>query len=200
MDYKKANQIAERIRNGENSVLYKELALMCTPYLLWVKKKYKFYCIPDDDAKRILVYEAVNDSIVPIRKNKPFTICLQNAFRNCCRDWIKNYHHKKRAKIWAEFDFNDYETAGYGGSKENLSPEVVASEGEMIKALMEELMKDGQFSREVIFRRMSGDSYAEIAEAKKKTHSECKNVFWCNFDHLKKRLTRRFRKEILDNQ
>lgn len=200
MDYEKANQIADRIRNGENSKLYRELASMCTPYLLYIKKKFRFHRIPHQVAKDELVHDAVADSIVPIRKGKPFTLCLQNAFRDCCRDWIKNYRHQKIAELWEEFSFDDFETTGYAGNKKFPLPDIVAAKCEMSKLLHEELMKDEPFSREVVFRRIGGDNYEEIAKDKDSTHRECKNTFWRNLDHLEKRMNHRFGKEVFDKQ
>lgn len=195
MDFKLANQLAGRISQGENSGLHEQLVSMCTPYLLYVKQQFGFYQISKKDVVEELAADAVADSImVKEYRRLPFTICLQNAFRNCCRKRCRILREHAKEDVVAKCETRNPPSAiGVGPSRP--SPEIQAQRNEEKEIFHNELKKHKKFSKTIIYERMRHSTYKEMAIIFNRTLNECKRVFWSNFNEIRSNLRQRYVKE-----
>ena len=188
MDFDLANQYAEEISQGGNQERHRELVAMCVPYLLYLKKRFGFHCILRGEVKNELAADAVSDAIVDRqRRNLPFTLCLQNTFRDLCR---------KRVRITREHDSNniidkcDIKLPGLmvGVSTPYPSPPAKAQDNELIKLAKNILNDHEPFSKEVVYHKTRGSTYPEMGDVLKTTSNECKRIYWHDIDDIRKKL------------
>ncbi len=153
MDFELANQYAERIRAGETGKLRQDLVAMCTQYLLSLRKRLGFYCIPIREVWEELASDAVSDAIlVQYERKLPFAICLQNTFRDCCR---------QRARILRESYMGDLvkicEVRGpssvIGFGTQPSLPDVQAQQNEQVALANTILEGHPPFSKKLVYQR-----------------------------------------------
>lgn len=195
MDFKVANEIADQIGQGENSGLHEQLVSMCIPYLLYVRQQFGFYQISKNDVVEELAADAVADSIMAKEYKKlPFTICLQNAFRDCCRKRYRILREHAKEDLMAKCEIQ-IPPAIIGVGPRRPLPEIQAQRNEEREIFHNELKKHEKFSKALIYQRMRRSTYKEMASIFNTTLNECKRVFWRNFNQIRNNLQQRYVKE-----
>lgn len=195
MDFESANQLAERISRGENGCLLQRLIQLCTPYLLYVKRRFGFHRISCKEVVEELASDAVSDTIaIKQYKKLPFTICLQNEFRNRCRQIYRIRREQAIDELEALFDVSNTRPTIRIGAKWP-SPEIQAQRNEERELFHKELENHGKLSKRVIYLRLSGSSYEEIAEICGKTPGQLRSIYRYYCDKIRNILRRRHVKE-----
>ena len=188
MNYKLANQYANQIKLGGNGEILKKLVSMCIPRLLYWRLKLEFYRIPIADIKKDLAADAVSTAIVTQKiRNLPFTICLHNAFRDCCRLRRKSLREQDRKGIIDKCDI--YSVRSVLGMGPRRPPAEGQMEDDEIVELAYNILKThDRFSRQVVCQRTRGSTYPEMAEIFGETLDKCKRVYWHDIDHLRSKI------------
>ena len=186
MDYDLANNYAEQIKQGGGAELYQKLANMCTSYLLYLRKKLGFHCIPVREISLELAADAVSDAIIAQgKRNLPFTICLHNTFRDRCRQRHRVIQGRNMDYIMdkcgiASLAFiSDIDT-------HTPSAEVRVQNAEQIELANKIMDSHDRFSKRVINQKMKGSTYPEMADIFGTTLNECKRIFWHDMNHIRK--------------
>jgi DNA-directed RNA polymerase specialized sigma24 family protein len=142
-----------------------------------------------------LATDAVSDTIaIKQYKKLPFTKCLQNAFRDCCRQIDRMRKEKTISELEALFEAPNARPTIRIGAKWP-SPEIQAQRNEERELFRKELENHGKLSRQVVYMNYKGSSYEEIAEICGKTPGQSRSVFWYNFNQIRDNLRRRHVKE-----
>lgn len=186
MDYDLANNYAEQIRQGGGTELHQKLANMCTSYLLYLRKKLGFHCIPVKEITCELAADAVSDAIVAKgRRNLPFTICLQNAFRDRCRQRKRIIDDKYTKHVKSMCSIVGLPLVVDMGVPVP-SAEVQVQNKEQVQLANKILDSHDRFSKKIVYQKMRGSTYREMAEISSTTVNECKRVFWHDIRHIRK--------------
>ena len=197
MDFELANQWADRISRGENGGLHKKLVSLCMPYFFYLKRRFGFNDISSDDIKKELANSAVNMAAsIKGEKGKPFTICLQNAFRDCCRELQRIIDETRINGIRANIGEAQVEArATMAGGRKMISPVFEAQKQEEIEAVCGELIKHEKFSKEIIIKKMRGSTYQEMALSFNEPFSKCKKVYWHDLNIIRNNLKGFYKEE-----
>ena len=197
MDFELANQWADRISRGENGGLHKKLVSLCMPYFFYLKRRFGFNDISSDDIKKELANSAVNMAAsIKGEKGKPFTICLQNAFRDCCRELQRIIRERYAGDLLAEIDEVVIEPRKtVAGGRKQTSSVFKAQKQEEMEAVREELRMHENLSKKIIIRKMKGSTYQEMALSFNKPFNECKKVFWHNVNTIRNNLKDFYKEE-----
>lgn len=195
MDFEQAYQLAERINRGENGRLLQKLIKLCIPYLIYTMRRFGFHRISCKEVVEELAADAISDTIaIKQYKKKPFAICLQNEFRNRCRQIYRIRREQAVDELEAMLEVPNSRSDIRVGTKWP-APEIQAQRNEERELFRKELENHGKLSKQVIYLRLSGSSYEEIAEICGKTPGQLRSVFWHNFDKIRNILRRRHVKE-----
>ena len=196
MDFKLADEYAERIQSGDGDELFEELIRMCTPYLLDLRKRFGFYRIPPKEVRNEIVADTVSDAIVKNSSKLPFSYRLQNTFRNLCRQkekTLKDRSRKHLERLIEKHQALGFSIAGLDLHRSIAEPELQQREEKSL--VLEALKGHPEFSKKVVFQRFRGSTFPEISEIYQKAFDECKRVFWHDFYHIQKELSR-IQKEV----
>jgi hypothetical protein len=187
VDYNVANNYAEQIKQGSGAELHQKLANMCTSYLLYLRKKLGFYCIPVREITHELGADAVSDAIMAQEKrNLPFTICLHNAFRDCCRQRVRIIREQNTNDLMDKCDIAGLPlVVGMGAHAP--SAEAKVQNAEQIEFANTILDNHNRFSKRVIYQKIKGSTYPEMADIFNTTLNECKRVYWHDIYHIRKK-------------
>lgn len=187
MDFEIVNNYAKQIKQGAGAELHQKLANMCTSYLLYLRKKLGFHCIPIKEITRELAIDAVSDAImVQERRNLPFTICLHNTFRDRCRQRVRIIREQNTIGIMGECDIADSSLV-IGMGTHAPSAETKVQNAEQIELANAILDNHDRFSKKVIYQKMKGSTYPEMADIFSSTLNECKRVYWHDITHIRKK-------------
>lgn len=188
MDYDLANNYAKQIEQGGSAQQHQKLAGMCTSYLLYLRKKLGFHCIPDREITHELATDAVSDAIMAqARRNLPFTICLHNAFRDCCRQRVRIIREQYVGGIMEKCDVsNPPFMIGIGMQSD--SAEDQAQNNELLKLAHKAIDNHDRFSKKVLYQKSKGSTYPEMADIFSTTLNECKRVYWHDINHIRKQI------------
>ena len=195
MDFEHANQLADRISQGENSGLYEQLVRECVPYCLYLKQKLGFHQILQKDVAKELAADGVSDAIM-IKENRglPFVICLHNTFRDRCREMCRIVRERSKENITTKCDIqNPPPVIGVGPRRPSLPTQAARKEEKEI--FRTELEKHEKFSKALIYQRMRCLTYKEMAAIFDTTINECKRVFWHDLNLIRNKLRQRYVKE-----
>ena len=177
VDFERANQLADRISKRENGGLYATLVQMCIPYLLDVKSRFGFHSISAEKVRNELAAYAVSDSIaLKKRRELPFAVCLQNAFRNCCRERRKLTRNPTVEELTEKCGISRLWRMA-GAHSERLSPDAEAVKEERLALIRREHENHEPVSKRVVHERMRGSPYKEIAAELGRTDQQCRAVF-----------------------
>ena len=192
MDYNLANNYAEQIKQGGDAELHHNLTNMCTSYLLYLRKKLGFYCISEVEIKRELAGDAVSDAImVQDRRRLPFTICLHNAFRDRCRQRIRIIREQNTNDLMDKCDIAGSPLV-VGMGAHIPSAEAKVQNAEQIELANMILDSHDRFSKKVIYQKMKGSTYPEMADIFSITLNECKRVYWHDIIHIRKKFEQNY--------
>ena len=188
MDFDLANRYAEEISQGGNQERHKELVAMCVPYLLFLKKRFGFHCILRGEVKNELAADAVSDAIVDRqRRNLPFTLCLQNTFRDLCRKRVRITREHDTGNIIGQCDMILHGSL-VGVSTPLPPPSAKAQDKELIKLTKTILRDHDSFSKKAVYHKIKGSTYPEMSDILKTTSDECKRVYWHDINDIRKKL------------
>ena len=188
MDFDLANQYAEEIGQSKNEHRYEELVEMCTPYLLSIRKRFGFCNISLKEAVDELASDAVSDAIIAKQRRKlPFTLCLQNTFRDICRKRIRITREHDTGKIIDKCDINLPRLLVGTGSQPH-SPLAQSQDNELVELANKILKNHDPFSKKVVYQKTRGSTYPEMSNIFKTTLNECKKVYWHDINDIRKKL------------
>ncbi len=177
MDFRVADELADRIIKGENGDSYQVLVEMCIPYLRIVKQRYRFFRVTDKAIRDELAAAAVADAIFRQKQlGRTFTVWLSNAFRDHCRRVDRDIRQQKLRQAIENCEI-PCPPRTIGACREN-RPDQEAAENEVLKSIRDELAKHEEPSRTAVNERARGLSYQEIAAILDRTADRCKAVFW----------------------
>ena len=187
MDFNLANQYAKEIGQSEDTHKHKKLVSMCVPYLLHLRIKLGFQCIPPREVKNELASDAVSDAIMKENSNLPFSYRLHNTFRDICR---------KRVRITREHDSNEMidqcdirvPQLLMGTSTPPPSPPAQSQDNELIELANTILKEHDPFSKKVVYQKTRGSTYPEMSDIFETTLNECKRVYWHDVNDIRKKL------------
>lgn len=186
MDYNLANDYAEQIKQGGSAELHQKLAEMSISYLLYLRKKLGFQCIPVVEIKHELSADAVSDAILAQeRRNLPFTICLHNAFRDRCRQRVRTIKQRDAKYLMDKCGVTSMPFIRDMGTHSH-SVEVQVQDAEQVELVSKMMDSHDRFSKRVIYQKIKGSTYPELADIFSTTLNECKRVFWHDVNHIRK--------------
>ncbi len=189
MEYELANQYAQRIRQGENG-LHQELVSMCIPRLLYLRKTWGFFKIPVREVVDELTSDAVADAFIDQeRRELPFSICLNNTFRDRCRAREKIIREQYSKDIMARCDIQ-VPSFMPGSGTQPKSADVQAQTKEIVKLANDILENHEPFSKQVVMQKTRGSTYPEMAKIFSTTLNECKRVYWHDMNHLREKFNK----------
>ena len=192
MDYSLANNYAEQIKQGSGAELHQKLANMCTSYLLYLRKKLGFYCIPVREITRELGADAVSDAIMAQEKrNLPFTICLHNAFRDRCRQRKRIIDDKYTKDVKSMCSIAGLPLVVDMGAQVPTA-EVQVQNKEQIQLANKILDNHDRFSKKIVYQKMRGSTYPEMAEIFNTSQNECKRVYWHDMKDIRKQFEQNY--------
>lgn len=199
-DYKQVELILDRILNGENCRLLKEIKGLCTAFCLGKRKQFGFIDIPvkvvHDNG---LIDSAVDEAITKSKNSvgKPFLMLLQNVFRDVCRQERRAMRERSRDKIFDDTDDPARRGLEALKSKDIENSVIKAISHEYQKAVRKALANEEPTSRTIVYRRHYGDTLADIAELPKlkMKYHEVKSIYYANLASIKQQLIR-FKKDF----
>lgn len=192
MDFKLANEMADKISRGDHDYLYHELVSSCASYLLFLRQRFGFYCIPVSEVEDELAADAVSDAImVKGDRNLPFTICLHNTFRDCCRRRLRSIRERDKDSIMEQCEIRASATI-IGVGPKRPSAEIQIQRREEKELFLDELENHDPFSKLLIYQRMRGSTFPEMMIIFDSTLNECKRVYWHDFNHIRDTLRRKY--------
>ena len=191
MDFERANQVATKILEEGKEELFPRLIAECLSYLYYLRAKLGFLRISLGEVKDDLAHDAVSDALLRMKeRNLPFSRCLQNAFRDQCR---------QRIRILREQNVNDLMSGKlaiiFERHPEAASPEARVEQGEIVEKAREILDRHEPFSKQVVCQHMRGATYPELVERHNKSLNECKRVYAHDLYHMRKEMAR-YRKDL----
>lgn len=195
MDFKAANELADRFIREESESIYQQLVKMCIPYLLFVKDRFGFFCVTARDVVNELASDAVFDAITAkSKRNLPFTICLQNTFRDCCRKRIRIIREHAKEGFLTKCEIRNPPTViGVGPRRPSVELQVQREEEKQL--FRDELERHGPFSRKLIYQRMRGSTFPEMVRIFETPFNECKNIYWHDINNIRDELRQRYVEE-----
>lgn len=186
--FKKADQFAEQFGQKISDEQLQELILICMPYFMYLRKSFCFFRIPIEDIKKEIAPSSINQAfLIQQRRKIPFSLCLQNAFRDCCR---------KQMRLLREHDADNIAIRCYIEKSQKLldnsigypSPEVKAQENDLVELVDNILKKHSRFSKQVVYQKTRGSTYPEMADIFKTALNECKRIYWHDIYHIREKL------------
>lgn len=191
MDFRVADELADRIIKGEAGDSYQILVEMCIPYLKSVKRRYRFFRVTDKIIRDELAAAAVADAIFKQQQlGRTFTVWLSNAFRDHCRRVNHDIYQEKLRQAIEDCEI-PYPLRTIGACREN-PPDQKAAENEALRSIREELANHEEHSRTAVNERTRGLSYEEIATILDRTAVGCKTVFWHDIHLIRDSIGPRF--------
>lgn len=187
MDFEAANRCAENFLQNHNKQVRDKLTNMCIPYLKSLKKRFGFVQISTESIENELASDAVSDAILAIKVRKlPFSICLQNTFRDLCRKQIRIIREHDTNNIMGQCDIEERNI--FGGSKRFPAPPVKAENDELVELARGLLENHEEFSKRIVYQKTRGSTYPEMADIFKSTSKDCKRVYWHDMGDLREKL------------
>jgi hypothetical protein len=195
-DYKEVEIILNRILNGENGPLLKELKCSCTAFCLSVRRRFGFQDIPIKAVIDELTDPAVDEAVAKARAGKPFLLLLQNSFRDECRKKRQQMREILAIRICDGREDGDGQTFGENIAVFN-TPISAAIGQERKAAVRKALLNEEPISRIIVYRRFRGDTLVRIAEFRriKKQYQEVKRIYYANMSDIERQLIR-FKKDF----
>lgn len=191
MDFRIADQLADRIIKGGNGDLYQTLVQMCIPYLMSVKRRYGFWRVTKKTVVDELAAAAVSDGISRQKLlGRTFMVWLPNAFRDHCRRVDREIRQEKLRKAIEECGIS-YSPRTIGAHPEK-RPDEKAADNEALRSIWEELAKHEEGSKAAVAERTRGSSYQEIATILGRTADQCKTVYWHDARLIRASIGQRF--------
>jgi len=188
MDFDLANRYAEEVIQNNDEQRRKELIVMCFPYLMGVRKRFGLHSISLEEMRNELASDAVSDAIAIMRsRNLPFGICLQNVFRDICRDRIRIIREHDSNNIMEQCDI-PIRGVLLGISTPYPPPPVQSEDNELIELTHGVLKDHDPFSRQIIYHKIRGSTYPEMAEIFETDKNECKRVYWHDINEIRGKL------------
>ena len=192
MDYELIDQCAERMRKDDNK-LRDELVSLCIPYLLHIRIKWGFQSIPVKEVKDELVSDAIAEAFIKQTKGSlRFSLRLRNTFRDLCRARVKILRQERNIDIADACGISPPSSA-FRGNTQPGSPNAEPDQNEKIRLVKEILQNHDPFSKKVVYEKVRGSTYAEMADIFGTLWVECKRVYWRDLYHLRKKLNKKFR-------
>lgn len=177
MDFRVADELADRIIKGETGDSYQTLVDMCIPYFKGVRRRYGLWRVTNEIMRDGLAAAAVADAISKQQQlGRTFTVWLSNAFRDHCRRVDRDIRDEKRRQAIENCEI-PCPPRTIGACREN-RPDQEAAENEALRSIREELANHEEHSRTAVNERTRGLSYEEIATILDTTADQCKTVFW----------------------
>lgn len=186
--FEKANQFAGQFgqKIGDNQL--QELILTCMPYFMYLRKKSRYFRIPIEYIKKEIAPSAINQAfLIQQRRKIPFSYCLQNAFRDCCREQLRRLREHDTDNIVSQCDIEGHSKLMCGGTK-HPSPQIKAQENELVELVDNILKNHNRFSKQVVYQKIRGSTYPEMADIFFTTMNECKRVYWHDIYHIRETL------------
>ena len=184
MDFQRANQCADEIARTGDSDLHKSLVSMCTPYLLYLRKKLGFCSITETEVREELASDAVSDAIMKADNDKCFVYRLKNTFRDVCRIRVKiTREHDANQRI-ADCDIRVPKLL-MGTGTPPPAPPVESQKNELVKMANDILVNHDPFSRKVVIQKSRGATYPDMSDIFETTSNECKRVYWHDLLHIR---------------
>lgn len=188
--FEDANELADQIGRGGNRGLHEELVQMCIPYLFGLRKRFGFRDISVETVRNELAKDAVSDGVALIKHRKlPFTLCLRNAFRDCCRERRKLARKPTVEELTKKCGISHVSPTSETHS-EHLSPDAEAVKEERLALIGRELENHEPVSKRVVYEWMRGSPYKEIAPEFGKTDQQCRAVFQHDMNKIRENLRR----------
>lgn len=186
--FKKADQFAEQFGQKISDEQLQELILTCMPYFMYLRKKFRYFRIPIEYIKKEIAPSAINQAfLIQQRRKIFFSYCLQNAFRDCCREQFRQLREHDTDNIVSQCDIEGHRKLMCGGTKPP-SPQIKAQENDLAELVDNILKKHNRFSKQVVYQKTRGSTYPEMADIFKTALNECKRVYWHDIKHLRKKL------------
>ena len=121
------------------------------------------------------------------RRNLPFTICLHNAFRDCCRRRLRSIREQDIRGMINKCDIRSLpKVIGLGPPRKTAEDQV--EDDEIVELARNILKNHDRFSRQVVYQKTRGSTYPEMAVIFGKVLDECKRVYWHDIDHLRSKI------------
>ena len=185
---KKADQFAEQFGQKIDDKQLQELILTCMPYFMSLRKKFRYFRIPIEDIKNEIAPSAISQAfIIQQRRKISFPYCLQNAFRDCCREQLRRLRERGAQNIISQCGIEEHGKLMCSGTK-HPSPQIKAQDKELVELATDILKNHEELSKRAVYQKTRGSTYPEMADIFKTTLNECKRVYWHDINDLRKKL------------
>ena len=186
--FKKADQFAEQFDQEISNDQLQDIILTCMPYFMYLRKAFGFLRIPTEDIKKEIAPLVINQAfLIQQRRKISFSYCLQNAFRDCCREQLRQLRERYAGNIISKCDICESREVVGSGTRYP-SPELKVQEHELFE-LATNILKDHEdLSKKVVYQKTRGSTYPEMAAIFSTTLNECKRVYWHDINDLRKKL------------
>ena len=116
--FKKVDKFAEQFGQEISNEQLQDIIQICMPYFMFLRKTYKFFRIPIEDIKNEIAPFAMSQAfLIQQRRKVSFSYCLQNAFRDCCRQHLKQLDERATGNIISQCDIEESRKGLSGGTR-----------------------------------------------------------------------------------
>jgi len=186
--FEKVDQFAEQFDQEISDKQLQDIILTCMPYFMYLTKTFGFFRIPKENVKREIAPSAINQAfIIQQRRKIPFSYCLQNAFRDCCRQQLRRLRESDTNNIAGQCDIVESRKV-FGGVARYPSPQAKAQDNELFELARNILKNHKDLSKKVVYQKTRGSTYPEMAKIFKEELNECKKVYWHDINDLREKL------------
>ena len=186
--FEKADQFAKRFGQKISDEQLQDFILTCIPYFMYLRNKFKYLRICTEDIEKEIAPSAISQAfLIQERRKILFSYCLQNAFRDCCREKLKRLREHDMNDIVSECDIDESREV-VGGGIRYPSPQVKVQDNELVELANNILENHNRFSKQVVYQKSRGSTYPEMVDIFSTTLNECKRVYWHDINDLRKKL------------
>ena len=186
--FEKVDKFAEKFGQEISNKQLQDIIRTCMPYFMDLRKRFGFFRIPTENIREEVAPSAINQAfLIQQRRKKTLSFCLQNAFRDCCRQQLRRLREHDTNNILSQCDIADPPKV-IGSGTGYPSPPANAQDKELLK-LTENILKDHEdLSKKVVYEKTRGSTYPEMVKIFDTDLNECKRVYWHDIDDLRKKL------------
>jgi hypothetical protein len=187
--YQHLTDLVDRLARGENGAARSEVVRLCEGFLWSVRIRFGFLDVPWTVVRNTMVDDALQTAIANhLERRRPFLQCLQNAFRDACRDYRR---HKQRAILKTldtdcQIDAVSIIAADSEGA--GMPPAKRAARNETVRTVVTLLRQEDRLCQRMILMWLRGSTDTEIGQCLRLEAEECKGTRWRNIRRVQRRL------------
>jgi len=158
--------------------------------VLWsVRARFGFYDVPWEEARGPMREDAFQSAIAAyLEGGRPFLQCLQNAFRDLCREYRRRRGLTLIQGLCEHWELDMVSAIARGSAAPEVSPAESVARDEMIQLVVGLLRQEDRLCQRIMLMWARGSTDKEIEQHLGRDARECKNIRWRNIRRIQRAL------------